>query len=60
MPNRNDNTLFVLGKSEEIAAFKDRAAKAVPFEEPSPFNFHNFIPVPDGALRIWGKGTDGI
>jgi hypothetical protein len=52
MPNWYHNTLFVMGKPEEVAAFKLKAAERVPFEEPSPLSFHNFVPRPPEILAL--------
>jgi hypothetical protein len=49
-----NNELTVRGKPQDIAAFKLKAGKDVPHEEPSPLHFHNFVPAPNDLLNQVG------
>src|ERR1017187_4628197 len=55
MPNWYHNTLYVIGKPEEVAVFKSKAAETVPFEKPSPLHFQNFVPIPPDLLEFGGE-----
>jgi hypothetical protein len=59
MPNWYNDTLYVMGKPEEVAVFKSKAAERVPFEEPSPLHFHNFVPIPPDLLKFGGETRKG-
>ena len=47
MPNWVHNSLTVLGKPQDIAAFKIKAEQDVTNDEPSPLHFHNFVAAPN-------------
>ena len=71
MPNWVHNSLTVMGKPQDIAAFIHKAGQAVPNKEPNPLQFHNFVPVPnefsnsmegltDWEFKNWGCKWDAI
>jgi Ferredoxin-like domain in Api92-like protein len=57
MPNWCNNRLTVKGETEEVQRFKQSAVghnpwdSPLPDENPSPFNFHSLVPVPETVLR---------